>query len=153
MIACKPAVRTLPLEEFETEISQNDAIIIDVRTWDEYASEHIINALNIDWKSDDFEQQIAELGMKKEQSIAVYCLHAIRSKAAAECLMKMGYTNVFQLEGGIEPWTALELQKEFSPKCLIGNWQVCSVVGSDWIAAVSRNGLMLTGYTEPDFCP
>ena len=111
LMACKQEVKTLPLSEFETAVQQSNAVLLDVRTWEEYASGHIVNAINIDWKSDNFAQQFAELDFDKNQAIAVYCLHAKRSQAAAECIMKIGYKHVFQLEGGIEPWTELELVK------------------------------------------
>ena len=131
MMACKPEVNTLPLNEFETSVQQSNAVLLDVRTWDEYASGHIVNAINIDWKSKDFEQEFAKLDIPKEQTIAVYCLHAKRSQAASECIIDMGYKNVIQLEGGIEPWTELELVKEFANKDLIGVWQVCKVDSID----------------------
>lgn len=131
MMACKQEVKTLPLNEFETSVQQSNAVLLDVRTWDEYASGHIVNAINIDWKSDNFEQQFAELDLDKNQAIAVYCLHAKRSQNAAECIIDMGYPNVFQLEEGIEPWTELELVKEFANKDLIGVWQVCKVDSID----------------------
>lgn len=109
VMACKPMVKTLPLHEFEAQVRQSNAVLVDVRTDGEFAAGHIPAAINVDWKSDDFEEQFAALGLPYDQPIAVYCLHAKRSQAAAETLIKMGYKHVFQLEGGIEPWTDLEL--------------------------------------------
>lgn len=71
LIACKPNVKTLPLNEFEASVQQFNAVLLDVRTWDEYASGHIVNAINIDWKSKDFEQKFAKLDIPKEQTITV----------------------------------------------------------------------------------
>lgn len=152
LIACKPEVKTLPLNEFETVVRQSDAVLLDVRTWDEYASGHIVNAINVDWKSDKFEQQFAELGLDKDQAIAVYCLHAKRSYAAAKCLLDMGYKNVFQLEGGIEPWTELELVKEFANKDLLGKWQVCQLDSIDWLHIEINDICRFTGENESSFC-
>lgn len=152
MIACQSKVKTLPLNEFETSVEQSNAVLLDVRTWDEYASGHIANAINIDWKSENFEQQFVELGLDKDHAIAVYCLHAIRSQAAAESIISMGYKNVFQLEGGIEPWTELDLVKEFANRDLLGKWQVCQVDSIDWLHVVINDVCRFAGEEESSFC-
>lgn len=149
MMACKPEIKTLPLNEFEASVQQSNAVLLDVRTWDEYASGHIANAINVDWKSDNFEQEFAKLDIPKEQTIAVYCLHAKRSQAASECIIDMGYKNVIQLEGGIEPWTGLELVTEFSKNDLVGQWQVCKVDSIDGLVA-DKIGLMVGKEIPPD---
>ena len=104
MVACSPKYKSLSLIEFEQTISNGDVVIVDVRTPQEFNVSHIDGALNIDWKSGQFVEQAGELLPNKEQTIAVYCIHAIRSKLAAEWLMANGYKNVVELAPGFEQW-------------------------------------------------
>ena len=44
----------------------------------------------------------------KERPIAVCCHHGVRSQYAIECLEQLGFTNLYNLEGGINAW-AMEI--------------------------------------------
>ena len=81
--------------------NEQDYIIIDARTEDEFAEGHIENAILIP------EYEIANRAEKelpdKEQLILVYCRSGRRSKIASEELVKLGYTNVKEF-GGIIDW-------------------------------------------------
>lgn len=76
--------------------------ILDVRTPDEFESEHIDNAKNVNWNSEDFAAQAASYD--KTKPVFVYCLSGGRSKKAAKKLNELGFTNVYELEGGILNW-------------------------------------------------
>ena len=81
--------------------NEQDYIIIDARTEEEFAEGHIKNAILIP------EYKIAERAEKelpdKEQLILVYCRSGRRSKIASDELVKLGYTNVKEF-GGIIDW-------------------------------------------------
>ena len=81
--------------------TENDYIIIDARTDEEFAEGHIENAILIP------EYEIADRAEKelpdKEQLILVYCRSGRRSKIASEELVKLGYSNVKEF-GGIIDW-------------------------------------------------
>ena len=47
----------------------------------------------------------ALLAMKRDSALALHCHHGVRSRAAAEGLLREGFTNVYNLEGGIEAWS------------------------------------------------
>jgi monothiol glutaredoxin len=47
----------------------------------------------------------ALLALDKKAPIALHCHHGVRSRAAGEQLLREGFTNVFNLEGGIEAWS------------------------------------------------
>ncbi|MDR7208861.1 thioredoxin domain-containing protein [Flavobacterium piscis] len=83
--------------------------ILDVRTPDEFASEHLDNAINVNWNSDDFSAKAATYN--KSKPVFVYCLSGGRSKKAAAKLTEMGFTNVYEMEGGIMKWKAEGLSK------------------------------------------
>lgn len=105
--------------EFNTAIeNEKEAIIIDVRTPEEYAKGHLENAQNINWNNGDFEQKVATY--KKDTPLFVYCMSGGRSASAAEKLRSLGYTKVYELDGGILKWRneGLEEVKGNQPKGL-----------------------------------
>ncbi|MFN5208515.1 MAG: rhodanese-like domain-containing protein [Bacteroidota bacterium] len=78
------------------------AILLDVRSPEEYAEGHLKNARNINWNDDGFKNTCKQLDKKK--TVFVYCLKGGRSASAADYLRKSGFTNVYELQGGIEAW-------------------------------------------------
>ena len=86
-------------EIFQTS---GDYIILDVRRADEYASGHILGAINVANENIDTTPP-TELP-DKEQLIYVYCRSGNRSKQAAAKLVAMGYTRIVEF-GGILDWT------------------------------------------------
>lgn len=95
-------VKSVTNSEFEKLIQSENVIILDVRTPKEFNEGHIPNALNIDYRSDDFLKNIKELN--KNKTIAVYCRSGGRSKLAAKKLIDSGF-NVFELNKGIMNWS------------------------------------------------
>jgi thioredoxin len=83
------------------------ATIIDVRSPEEYAGQHIENAVNIDWNGTTFESNITKYD--KSKPIFVYCMSGGRSKKAAERLAELGFNKIFELQGGIMKWNAAGL--------------------------------------------
>ena len=83
--------------------------IIDVRSPEEYASQHLDNAKNINWNGNDFESKVATLD--KKQPVFVYCMVGGRSKKASDKLVEMGFSKVYDLQGGIMKWNAAGLAK------------------------------------------
>lgn len=94
-------VSKITSEEAKEEMNNSNVIILDVRTEDEYNSGHIENSVLI--PVDDLENKAEELLVNKEQKILVYCRSGNRSKKAADLLVEMGYTNVYDF-GGIKDW-------------------------------------------------
>lgn len=82
--------------------SQYDVNIIDVRTPGEFSQGHIQNALNINWNGNDFESETAKID--KSKPIYVYCLSGGRSAAAASFLRNNGFSEVYELIGGLMSW-------------------------------------------------
>jgi len=82
--------------------TETDYIILDVRTPEEFASEHIPGAINVPNETIKT-KKIPELP-REDQLILVYCRSGNRSKQASEKLAKIGYTNIYEF-GGINDWT------------------------------------------------
>ena len=81
--------------------SQEDYIILDVRTQDEFDESRIPGAILI--PHDEVTEKAEDLLTNKEQLILVYCRSGRRSKLAAEALVELGYTNIKEF-GGIIDW-------------------------------------------------
>lgn len=94
--------RKISAEEAKTRMDSNeDAVIVDVRTLDEFNEAHIPNAVLIPNESitDTPPEKLPEL----DAEILIYCRSGNRSQQAAEKLIALGYTNVYDF-GGIIDW-------------------------------------------------
>lgn len=77
--------------------------LLDTREKREYDVSHLKNALFVGY--DSFDAKIVQDNIKvKSDTIVVYCSLGIRSEDIGEKLLKLGYTNVFNLYGGIFEW-------------------------------------------------
>ena len=81
---------------------QENYVILDVRTPEEYAERHIAGAVNL--PNEEIGTEPIEELPDLDQLILVYCRSGNRSKQASEKLVKLGYTNVYEF-GGINNWT------------------------------------------------
>jgi rhodanese-related sulfurtransferase len=97
--------KELPVAEYEQKLAASTgAQLVDVRTPGEYAEGHLANAKNIDYNSDAFADKVAKLD--KAKPVFVYCLSGGRSGMAAEQMHNMGFTEVYNMKGGIIKWNA-----------------------------------------------
>lgn len=95
-------IKHVTMKEIVKIMEENeDYIILDVRTKEEYNEGHIPNAICIPNETIG-NNEIKELP-NKDQLILVYCRSGNRSKQAAEKLKKLGYTNIIEF-GGIVDW-------------------------------------------------
>ena len=86
-------------------IEINNAVLVDVRTHDEYNSGYIENSLNIDYLSNDFSENVEKLD--KNIPIVLYCRSGKRSSLSANKLSELGFKEIYNLEGGILEWIEL----------------------------------------------
>jgi len=86
---------------------EKEAILIDVRTPEEFKSGAIEKAVNIDYNDPKFEEKIVHLD--KKLPYYVYCLSGGRSSSAADFMRKQGYEKVVELKGGILAWNKSNL--------------------------------------------
>lgn len=81
------------------ELVKNGALLLDVRTTDEYAAQHVPGAKNI--PVDQLAARLGDLG-PTSRPIVVYCRSGARSARAAGILRQAGY-DVHDI-GGIHGW-------------------------------------------------
>ena len=86
------------------EIIEDGATIIDVRTVEEYNTGHIVNAINIPL------DEITTIDIPKDNTLIIYCASGIRSTKAINELINLGYTSLYNLDGGLINW-GLELEE------------------------------------------
>jgi rhodanese-related sulfurtransferase len=93
----------LESDAFADMLKENNVILLDVRTEDEFNAGHIENAQLIDVKKSDFSDRIKSLD--PEKTYLVYCRSGVRSVKAAVILSDNGFSKVYNLLGGYNAWT------------------------------------------------
>ncbi|MDB4128822.1 rhodanese-like domain-containing protein [Flavobacteriaceae bacterium] len=94
-------IKVVNKEAYLELIKQNHQII-DVRTPNEFENGHIENAVNIDFKAADFIENISALN--KNKTLLIYCRSGNRSGKAAKIMDSLGFTKIYDLEGGFMNW-------------------------------------------------
>ena len=92
----------LSVTEFSSKITEPGVVTLDVRTPAEFAEGYIEGARLIDFQSGNFENEIASLD--KNATYAVYCRSGNRSSQAVKVMQDAGFTNVFNMNGGVIDW-------------------------------------------------
>ncbi|MDO8464462.1 MAG: rhodanese-like domain-containing protein [Gallionella sp.] len=88
-------------------INHKNALVLDVRNDEEYKAGHILNSMQIPLGK--LNERIGELEKYKEQPIVLVCRSGNRSVAACTMLGKSGFSQVYNLTGGIIAWQKANL--------------------------------------------
>ena len=83
-------------------INHKNAVVVDVRTPDEFAGGSILGARNL--PLDGLAGRLAELARYKSRPVIVVCQSGARSGRALTLLRKDGYAEVYNLAGGLKGW-------------------------------------------------
>lgn len=91
-------------DEFADAVeSETEAFLLDTRTQPEWEQDgHLSNATLI--PHDELEQRDDELPEDKSITILLYCRSGNRSQQAAQTLLDLGFTNIIELNTGINGW-------------------------------------------------
>lgn len=94
----------LTSSQFDQKMNElSNEQLIDVRTPEEFEAGYIAGAINVNIYDQDFLQQINNFD--KSKPVMVYCKAGGRSADAAEQLKSAGFTEIYDLSGGIMSWT------------------------------------------------
>lgn len=93
----------IPYIKVEDAIKLKSALFLDAREIEEFNTSHIYGAVYVGYKEFNPEL-ILEKIKDKNIPIIVYCSIGVRSERIGAKLFKLGYTNIFNLYGGIFEW-------------------------------------------------
>lgn len=100
-------VPNLTPAEAVTLINRSHAIVLDVRDDAEFASGRIADAKHIPLAA--LPERLAELKKYKDKPVLVNCQRGMRSIKACDILRKAEFTQVHNLQGGLNAWTEAKL--------------------------------------------
>lgn len=99
----RPRIRELTVDDVKAKLdSGEDFLLIDVREESEWAKDHLPGATHLGKGIIERDVEAAIPAVASE--IVLYCGGGFRSALAADNLQKMGYTQVFSMDGGIRGW-------------------------------------------------
>ena len=78
-------------------IIENGALLIDVRSEEEFKAGHLDGAINISWDKTD--ALIAAIGSDKQRQVVFYCRSGHRAGKSIDELKAKGYANIFNATG------------------------------------------------------
>ena len=85
-------------------------VVLDIRTPEEYGEGHLAGSSNLDFYEPDFATSLDALD--KDLPYFVYCRSGNRSSTAIETMKDLGFTEVYELDGGIVKWAEAGLPIE-----------------------------------------
>lgn len=102
---------TLSPEEANNLVRANKSnkkfVILDVRTPEEFAEEHIENARNLSFDAENFKSEINKL--HRNQKYLVYCKTGGKSGKTVNMMRENGLKEIYYLQGGLAKWKEANL--------------------------------------------
>lgn len=103
-----PAEEGVPVDSYQTVhsgelkrlLTQQEAVLLDVRTVGEYAAGHLKDAVHMDFYAPDFASRLQELD--RSVPYVLYCASGGRSKQAAIMMKSMGFKKVYDATDGFQ---------------------------------------------------
>ena len=80
-----------------------EVVLLDVRTPEEFGQGHVPGALNVDFYANDFAARLD--GLARDVPYVVYCRSGNRSAQAITIMRDQGFSQVWDVDGGIVSWT------------------------------------------------
>lgn len=97
-----------------TKMNHDDILILDVRDATEFLKSHIDNAVNI--PLDKLQDKLVSFEKYKNQSVVVVCQTGARSISACKTLNNAGFSQIFNITGGMQSWEENKLPIKNSSK-------------------------------------
>ena len=112
-------VAQIDVKTLHHRLSVNGIQVLDVRDSEEWEEGHVENGVHMNFKV--MSDQIQNLPLTTEQSIAITCATGKRSSTAASILLRHGYKKLYNVTGGMVAWEAAKLPM------LDGEGNVCKI--------------------------
>lgn len=97
-----PAARQVGPVKFADEVTSAARVAVNVHTPDEGS----IRGTDLTIPCDRIAARAAELPSDRDTPLAIYCMTGRMSQVAADTVAGLGYTDVAELSGGMQAWTA-----------------------------------------------
>lgn len=112
-VSCTAQVsEKLDPQAFQNQIQSDSGEfkILDLRTDEEVAEGKVPGAEQLDFYSDDFENQLKKLN--KQATYYIYCRSGGRSGKTLDKMKELGFEQVYDMQGGMNAWKAAGLPAE-----------------------------------------
>lgn len=117
--------RHLSPKEWHEMITQRDVVVIDTRNSYEYETGHFRGAIDPKTREfSEFPKFLDESGIEKDKRVMIYCTGGIRCEKGILEMEERGFTNVYQLEGGILNYLKEYPQGHFEGECFVFDYRV-----------------------------
>lgn len=132
---------TLFVHQLQSELKKQEFAILDMRDQNSYEREHIEGAQRVD---DDVIKKVLR-ERKKDEPILIYCYHGNSSRDLASFFTGLGFSRVFNLEGGWQAWnnfiatTSAEIASSNNEE--INNWLLFHNFKADNLEHRVHNGM------------
>lgn len=100
----KDGIKKIDVKTLQNKLENEEITLLDVRESSEYEGGHIEGAVNAPLSSLDANQ----LPYPKDEPIYVICRSGNRSAQAASQLQDAGYTEIYDVSGGMIAWQSIE---------------------------------------------
>jgi UPF0176 protein len=118
-----PTIKTgkhLEPAEFKAIKDEDDVVIIDMRSNYEHSVGRFKNAISFDMENlRELPDHMNEIAHLKDKKVITYCTGGIKCEKASAYLLDQGFTNVYQLHGGIIKYGIEEGGEDFEGKCYV----------------------------------
>lgn len=99
-------IKNITPEKAHTLLQENadnpNLVILDVRTLKEFSEGRIENAVNLDFHSENFREEIDKLD--KNKIYIVHCAKGVRSGKTLNIMRELGFKEAYNMKGGIVKW-------------------------------------------------
>jgi UPF0176 protein len=117
--------RHLSPKEWHEMISQKDVVVIDTRNSYEYETGHFRGAIDPKTREfSEFPKFLDQSGIEKDKKVMIYCTGGIRCEKGILEMEEQGFTNVYQLEGGILNYLKEYPHGHFEGECFVFDYRV-----------------------------
>lgn len=89
------------------EDDKSNLVILDIRPEEEFATEHIPNAVNLDYDGHHFQEKVDKLD--KHEKYIIYCKSGVRGGYFMEKMKESGFKGAYNILGGFVGWKIREL--------------------------------------------
>ena len=126
-------VNLIDVDEFETLVNSEKVFVINTHT--PYTGEiQGTDLIAEDWKN--MNSYLNQLPEDKDTPIAIYCRSGRMSGISAQQLVDLGYTNIYDLDGGMKAWAISGREVVFDEKqeeiILTGETKEFEIIANDW---------------------